>query len=80
MIGVLATRAYKGEELQMRTPNEFAAIPQRRNAEIRSACIYIPRNDLGIRSGYYRDAAIASLLRGHPGKARAILRIARNVG
>ena len=61
----------------MLTPRQFAAFTPKRRAEIRPAYIYIPRNDHGIRSGYYRDVDIIRLLREHCGKARTILYIAR---
>lgn len=38
-----------------------------------------PRNAHGIRSGYYRDVDIASLLRKHRGKVETILYIARQI-
>jgi hypothetical protein len=62
------------------TPKQFAAFTQRRRAEIRPAYIYIPRNEHGIRSGYYRDVDITRLLRENRGKAKVILYIARQVG
>ena len=64
----------------MLTPKQFAAFTPRRRAEIRPAYIYIPPNDHGIRSGYYRDVDIAPLLRRHRGKAMTILYIAHIVG
>jgi hypothetical protein len=63
----------------MLTPGQFAAFTPKRKAEIRSAYIYIPRNAHKIRSGYYRDVDIASLLRKHRGKVKTILYIARQV-
>jgi len=63
----------------MLTPGQFAAFTPKRRAEIRPAYIYIPINTHGIRSGYYRDVDIASLLRKHWGKVKAILYIAQQV-
>jgi hypothetical protein len=64
----------------MLTPRQFAAFTSKRRAEIRPAYIYIPPNDYGIRSGYYRDVDIAPLLRRHRGQAKTILYIAHIVG
>jgi hypothetical protein len=63
----------------MLTPKQFAAFTQKRRAEIHPAYIHIPRNEHGIRSGYYRDVNITQLLRENCGKARVILYIARQV-
>jgi hypothetical protein len=63
----------------MVTPRQFAAFAPWRRAEIRPARIYIPKNEYGVRSGYYRDVDIAALLREHRGKATVILYIARQV-
>jgi len=63
----------------MLTVKQFAAFTPRRRAEIRPARIYIPRNEHGVRSGYYRDEDIAHLLRKHRGRAKVILYIARQV-
>lgn len=63
----------------MLTSRQFAAFTPKRRAEIRPAYIYIPANEYGVRSGYYRDVDIAQLLRDHCGKARTILYIARQV-
>jgi hypothetical protein len=64
----------------MITPKQFAAFTPRRRAEIRPVYVYIPRNEHGIRSGYYRDVDITRLLRENRGKVRTILYIARIVG
>lgn len=63
----------------MLTPGQFAAFTPKRRAEIRPAYIYIPKNEHGVRSGYYRDVDIAGLLRRHRGKTQVILYIARQV-
>jgi hypothetical protein len=63
----------------MLSPRQFAAFTPKRRAEIRPSYIYIPCNDHGIRSGYYRDVDITRLLRDHRGKGKAILFIARQV-
>jgi hypothetical protein len=63
----------------MLTPKQFDAFTRKRRAEIRAAYIYIPENEHGVRSGYYRDVDIAALLREHRGKAKVILYIARQV-
>ena len=63
----------------MLPPKQFAAFTPARQAEIRPARIYIPKNEHGVRSGYYRDEDIAQLLRDHRGKSKAILYIARQV-
>jgi len=63
----------------MLTPKQFAAFTQNRRAEIRPAYIYIPCNEYGIRSGYYRGVDITRLLRENRGKAKVILYIARQV-
>lgn len=64
----------------MLTPRQFAAFSPKRRVEIRSAYIYIPRNNHGIRPGYYRDVDITRLLRENRGKAKTILYIAKVVG
>lgn len=66
-------------ENKVMTPKQFAAFTARRQAELRPARIYIPKNEHGVRSGYYRDMDIAALLREHRGKAKVILYIARQV-
>jgi hypothetical protein len=63
----------------MLTPKQFAMFAPKRRAEIRPAYIYIPRNNHGIRSGYYRDVDITRLLRDYYGNAKTILYIARQV-
>jgi hypothetical protein len=63
----------------MLTPGQFATFTPKRRAEIRSSYSYIPRNEHGIRSGYYRDVDITRLLRETCGKAKTILCIARQV-
>ena len=63
----------------MLTPKQFADFTPKRRAEIRPAYIYIPKNEYGVRTGYYRNVDIAYLLRLHGGKAKTILYIARQV-
>jgi hypothetical protein len=63
----------------MITVKQFQAFTHERRAELRPFRIYIPPNKHEIRSGYYRDVDIASLLRKHRGKAKTILYIARQV-
>ena len=63
----------------MLTLKQFAAFTPKRQAEIRSAYVYIPRNDYGIRSGYYRDVDITRLLRENFRSIETILYIARRV-
>jgi len=62
------------------TPRQFATFTSKRRVEVRPAYIYIPHNEHGIRSGYYRDVDIGHLLRDNRGKAKTILYIARIVG
>jgi hypothetical protein len=61
------------------TPKQFAAFTPKRRAEIRPAYVYIPPNEHGVRSGYYRDVDITRLLRENCDKAKTILYIARQV-
>lgn len=63
----------------MLTPKQFAAFTPKRRAEIRPAYVYIPRNEHGIRSGYYRDVDITRLLRENFRNTKVILYVARRV-
>lgn len=60
----------------MLTPKQFNAFTSRRKREIRHMYIFIPRNRYAVRSGYYRDADIALLLRRHYRNAKTVLFVA----
>ncbi len=64
----------------MLTPKQFDCFTSKRKREIRHMYLFIPRNRHGVRSGYYRDADIASLLREHYRNAKTVLFIAGAVG
>jgi len=65
--------------LNVLTPKQFAAFTPKRRAEIRPGYVYIPRNEYGIRSGYYRDVDITRLLRENFRNETAIVYVARRV-
>lgn len=63
----------------MLTPKQFATFTPKRREEIRDNYVFIPRNRHGVRSGYYRDRDIVSLLRTHSREVDIVLFVAGTV-
>ena len=63
----------------MLTPRQFAAFTLKRRDEIRPAYVYIPRNECGIRPGYFRLVDINRLLRENFRNEKTFLYVTRRV-
>lgn len=64
----------------MLTPRQFDTFTPKRKQEIRHMYVFIPRNDVGVRPGYYRDGDIVHLLRQRYRSKRTVLFVANVVG